>query len=110
MNRTIIYKTFLLVACMGCTGNLPENNEAETALQLSSVSIHEEGISKAIVAGTTVNTVNVYVAKTDNTVYDPTVPSLVLPINPVTGLLINRLLYWMVRLPKYMVYTPIIFP
>lgn len=77
MNRTIIYKTFLLVACMGCTGNLPENNEAETALQLSSVSIHEEGISKAIVAGTTVNTVNVYVAKTDNTVYDPTVPSLV---------------------------------
>lgn len=77
MNRTVIYKTFILIACVGCTGNLPENNEAEASLRLSSLSIHEESQSKAATGTvTSISDVCVYVAKDDNTAYDALVPSL----------------------------------
>lgn len=79
MNKIVIYNTFLLVTCLGCTGNLPENNEAEASLRLSSVSVHEEGISKAATGTvTSVSEVCVYVAEdnANNKAYDSDVPSL----------------------------------
>lgn len=75
MNRTILFKIFLLVACMGCTGNLPENDD--NALQLSSVSVDEGGISKGTGTVTSIDKVCVYVATEDYKQYDTTVPSLV---------------------------------
>lgn len=76
MNRTILFKTFLLVTCMGCTGNLPENNG--NALQLSAVSVDEGSISKGGTGTvTSIDNVCVYVAKDDYKPYDETVPSLV---------------------------------
>lgn len=75
MNRTILFKIFLLVACMGCTGNLPENDD--NALQLSSVSVDEGGISKGTGTVTSIDKVCVYVATEDYQPYDATVPSLV---------------------------------
>lgn len=76
MNRTILFKTFLLVTCMGCTGNLPENNG--NALQLSAVSVDEGSISKGGTGTvTSIDNVCVYVAKDDYKPYDEIVPSLV---------------------------------
>lgn len=75
MNRTILFKTFLLVTCMGCTGNLPENDG--NALQLSAVSVDEGGISKGTGTVTSIDKVCVYVATEDYKQYDATVPSLV---------------------------------
>lgn len=76
MNRTILFKTFLLVTCMGCTGNLPENNG--NALQLSAVSVDEGSISKGGTGTvTSIDNVCVYVATDDYKPYDETVPSLV---------------------------------
>lgn len=76
MNRTILFKTFLLVTCMGCTGNLLENNG--NALQLSAVSVDEGSISKGGTGTvTSIDNVCVYVAKDDYKPYDETVPSLV---------------------------------
>lgn len=75
MNRTILFKIFLLVACMGCTGNLPENDD--NALQLSSVSVDEGGISKGTGTVTSIDKVCVYVATEDYQPYDATIPSLV---------------------------------
>ncbi|KKB51511.1 MULTISPECIES: fimbrillin family protein [Parabacteroides] len=76
MNRTILFKTFLLVTCMGCTGNLPENNG--NALQLSAVSVDEGSISKGGTGTvTSIDNVCVYVAKDDYKPYDETAPSLV---------------------------------
>lgn len=78
MNRMMIFKIFLLAACMGCTGNLPENEDTANALQLSSVSVEEGGISKATGTGTvtSINKVFVYVAH-DNAAYDASIPSLI---------------------------------
>lgn len=75
MNRTILFKIFLLVACIGCTGNLPENDD--NALQLSSVSVDEGGISKGTGTVTSIDKVCVYVATEDYQPYDANIPSLV---------------------------------
>lgn len=75
MNRTILFKIFLLVACIGCTGNLPENDD--NALQLSSVSVDEGGISKGTGTVTSIDKVCVYVATENYEQYDETVSSLV---------------------------------